>query len=100
MTQATALAESKLDELLGQAYNSPLLAAGTRQEASNLGADGVPSASAYGTNDGTFIRSWTVLDVTLSGGSAFKEVAVDVAWYDLAVKRVRHVIIRGGKSQI
>ena len=106
ITQATVLAREKLDELERLSPTDALLSAGTHDDgAKNLGPtgspytpDGTPTGD-FGANDGWFARSWTVTERDVdptAPGNDFKEIEVQVSWYDGSVKRRRSVSVVGG----
>ncbi|MBN1961948.1 MAG: prepilin-type N-terminal cleavage/methylation domain-containing protein [Deltaproteobacteria bacterium] len=110
MTQATVLAQSKLNELLGKQFTNADLTAGNHIEpgGKNIGYGGTaytPTGAAtgdYGSADGWFARSWFVADQdvdTTAAGIEFKLITVTVSWTDLSFKNtVRTVRVVGGKS--
>jgi len=107
--QATALADSKLTELVTMDYASTALAAGSYTEATNLSLTGVPlnpdgtATGAYGcgsSSDGRFARSWTIADVQVPTGSLnAKEIAVTVCWWDKISKSTHSVVSTGGVAR-
>jgi len=97
ISQATTLARSKLDEFRRTPYD--LVVDG--HEVTNLGPLG-ETLGAYGAtsdSDGWFARSWTV--TTPSVGLEYKEVRVQVQWYDRTMEpqAVRTVALVGGRSR-
>jgi len=108
ITQATSLAESKLDELARLPYAASQLDVGAHTEGvSNILSTGltlspgVTTASAYGATDGTFARSWAVTGMDYSStypGDDYKLITVTVSWYDNGAKRMRSVSLTGGKA--
>jgi prepilin-type N-terminal cleavage/methylation domain-containing protein len=106
-TQATALAQSKLDALMMQRYDAAALTAGTHNEATSIGPLGTPynatggAAGSFTANDGTFARSWTVTESdvnTQNPGNDLKTITVQVRWYDPALRSSRRGLVVGGKS--
>ncbi len=104
MTEATNLAEAKLWELTRLPFDASALAAGSFNEATNLDFTGSGGAGvAFGAKDGSFARSWTIEEKTVDPGSAvvdFKQITVQVTWYDGVLKRTRHVMLVGGRARV
>ncbi len=103
LTQATALAQSRLDSLVRQPFASPLLDAGTRPDGTtNLTADGsAVTASAFGDHDGNFYRTIEVETRDFNAGYVgddYKLVTVIVAWWDKVAQRERSVAVIGGRA--
>jgi hypothetical protein len=98
LTHATALARSKLDELLRLPYDhTDLDTANTHEEATNIDATGAAvSGSGFGDDDGNYARSWDVLQP--DSGEDFKTIAVRVRWWDKNYDLERDVVLRGGKG--
>ena len=103
ITQGTAIAESRLADLMTRAFTDTLLSAGTHPEgAKNIGSDGVATAGNFGAaagSDGWFARTWTVTDVAVNG-NAFKNIVVQVEWYDAPAHRTRKVAVVGGRGAV
>jgi Tfp pilus assembly protein PilV len=106
-TQATALAQAKLDALMMQRYSSSALTVGVHNETTNIGGLGTPynvtggAAGAFNADDGTFARAWTVTESdvnTTNPGNDLKTITVQVRWYDAALRGARRVVVVGGKS--
>lgn len=104
LTQATALAESKLDELMRLPYAAPALNAGTTNDgATNILPTGLLASSEFAAPDGNFYRAWTVTMKDYNAtfpGDDFKIITVTVTWYDAAIKRPRAVSLTGGKAML
>lgn len=98
VTNATALARSKLDELVRLAYNDTNLDAGGHDDGTtNMDETGTPTAGVFGADDGNFARSW---DVAIpDANEQFKTIAVRVRWWDKNYNTERDVVLRGGRGQ-
>ena len=103
LTQATGLATSQLNILQQVAFTDAALTAGTHTETANLLADGTAATSSYGTADGSYYRSWTVVDKEYNSdipGNDYKVITLTVSWYDGTAKRVRSVNLVGGRGVV
>jgi Tfp pilus assembly protein PilV len=103
MTQATSLAQSKLDELSHTSFGDDSLKAGDYHDEYNVDVAGVATASNYGTNDTHFGRAWTVTDQEVNAalvGPDLKIIRVEVSWWDQSVKRRRSVVLTGAKANV
>ena len=108
LTEATLLAQTKLDELLSFQFTAAALNAGTVSEgASNIGAAGTPyaadgtAAGAFGDPDGGYARSWVITDLDLNAdvvGADYKQITVYVRWTDGTSGAAHEVALQGGKS--
>ncbi len=105
ITQATALARGKLDELVRLPYDQADLAlnaedctscdqCATHEDGTkNLKSDGT-AAGNYFSDDGWFARCWNVEEPIAN----FKTIAVRARWWDHNYKRSREVVMQGGRS--
>ena len=114
MTHATALAGTKLDELVRLPYDDAALSlnaedcdscddCSTHEDgAKNLAPDGTttsPNGNTTGDyldNDGWFARCWNVEKP--DSNVELKTITVRVRWWDKNYKRPGQVVIRGGRS--
>ena len=98
VTNATALARSKLDELVRLPYADTNLDVGSHDDGTtNLDETGAPAAGAFGADDGDFARSW---DVAIpDSNEQFKTIAVRVRWWDKNYDTERDVVLRGGRGE-
>lgn len=97
ITHATALARSKLDELVRLQYDDANLDVGTHNEGvNNVDETGTATAAAFGADDGSYARSW---DVAIpDANEEFKTIAVTVLWWDGNYDTWRDVVLNGGKG--
>ena len=104
LTQATALATSRLEQLVKLPYDAADLAVGDDRHdgANNLNADGTQApSSTFGAHDGLFYRTISVRETDENAGIAgndYKIVTVTVTWYDATAKRERSVSVMSGKA--
>jgi Tfp pilus assembly protein PilV len=102
VTQATALAESRLAMLQHLPYTSAQLAAGTYNDGTkNVRPDGTADVVDFGTHSSTFWRTYSVTDVDYNpsvAGNDYKRIVVTVSWWDGSAKQVRSVTVATGKA--